>query len=201
MVKVKEEKALFFQRFVAFLIDAFVVVLIVSILSAPFTRTKDVEPLEREVTELMESFTKNNISIDEFTSKYVDLYYQLARNSGFTSLISIFVGICYYVVYQTYQKGQTLGKKLMKIRVTSDEGELFMNQMIFRSFLANSILMDICLFLFMLFSSKYVYFYSVGIIELIQYVMIFISIIMIMYRKDGCAIHDKLVHTRVIREK
>ncbi len=206
MAKVKEkdyikEKALFFQRLLAYLIDFVVVLMIVSLLSVPFVRSNEEEKLQENASQLMEKFTSNNISMDEFTSEYVDIYYHLGRNNGFSSLISIFVGICYYVVYQTYRKGQTLGKKIMKIRVISDDGELFMNQMILRSFLANFILMDIGVYLFMLFSSKYVYFYSAGVLELIQYIMILISVIMVMYRKDGCSIHDKLVHTRVVREK
>ncbi len=195
-----DTKALFFQRLVAFLIDVFLVSLVVSILSIPFTRGEEVDSLQEDATQLMEKFSTNDVSMEEFTSEYVDIYYRLARSSGFTSLISIFVGICYYVVYQTYQKGQTIGKRLMKIRVVSDDGELFMNQMILRSFLANFLLMNIGIYVFMLFSSKYVYFYSAAILELIQYLMIFVSIIMIMYRHDGCAIHDKLLHTRVIRE-
>ena len=89
----------------------------------------------------------------------------------------------------------------MNIKLISDTGELFMNQMIYRSLLANFILVDIISFIFMLVSPKSVYFYGVGLSQFIQYVIVFISIFMIMFRKDGCAIHDKLAHTRVIREK
>ena len=89
----------------------------------------------------------------------------------------------------------------MKIRVVSDNGDLTMNQMIFRSFLANSLLIDIFIFIFMLFSSKYVFFYSSALLEFLQYLMIFISVIMIAYTQDGCALHDKIVHTKVIRER
>ena len=144
---------------------------------------------------------QNEIDTEDFISKYVDIYYKLARDNGFVSLVSIFVGICYFVVYQTYNKGQTLGKKLLKIKVVSDDGDLFMNQMIMRSFLANFILINLISFLFMLFSDKYTYFYSSGVLELIQYIIVFISAIMIMFRKDGCSVHDLLVHTKVVREK
>lgn len=193
-------KALFFQRLVAFLIDFIIVSLIVSVISIPFTDNKKVDKLQKDSVELMEKFTDNQINLDEFTTKYIDSYYKLCRANGMISLLSIFIGVCYYIVFQLYQNGQTIGKKVMKIRIISDDGDLFMNQMIFRSFLSNFILKDICVFLFMLFSGKYVFFYSAGLIEFIQYIMVFASVIMIMYRSDGCAIHDKLFHTRVIRE-
>ena len=199
--KVDDSKALFVQRFIAFLIDALLVSMIVSVISMPFIDSRKTENLEKNITNLMEKYEKKDISMEEFSNEYISIYYRLGRDTGFSSLISIFVGVCYFIVYQTYKNGQTIGKKLMKIRVVPLEGELFMNQMILRSFLANFLLMDICVFLFMLFSSKYAYFYSSAIIETIQYIMAAISVIMIMYRKDGCAIHDKLVHTKVIREK
>lgn len=202
MVKVgNDKKALFIQRFVAFIIDAFLVSVLVSFIALPFTDSKKVETLEDNAIKLMDKFTKNEIKMEEFTDEYISLYYRIGRDTGVTAILTIFVGVCYYVVYQTYNKGQTIGKKLMKIRVVSDDGELFMNQMIFRSFLANSLLMNICIYLFMLFSPKHVYFYSSVVLESIQYSMVFVSVIMVMYRRDGCAIHDKLVHTKVIREK
>ena len=202
MTKVgKDVKALFIQRLIAFIIDAFLVSLVVSFVSLPLTDSKKVETLENKTIQLMEKFTKNEITMDEFTSEYISIYYRIGRDTGVTSLLTIFFGVCYFVVYQTYKNGQTVGKKLMKIRVISDDGELFMNQMILRSFLANSLLMNICIYLFMLFSSKNVYFYSSVVFELIQYIVVIISVIMIMYRKDGCSIHDKLLHTKVIKEK
>lgn len=205
MAQVKDSgektKALFVQRFVAFLIDALLVSMIVSVVSMPFIDTKKTETLEKNITSLMEKYTNKEISMNEFSSEYISIYYRLGRQNGIPSLISIFVGVCYFIAYQTYKNGQTIGKKLMKIRVVPLEGELFMNQMIMRSFLANFLLMDICVYLFMLFSPKYVYFYSSAIIETIQYIMVGVSVVMIMYRKDGCAIHDKLVRTKVIREK
>ena len=199
--KVDNNRALFVQRLVAFMIDIMIVSMIVSVISYPFRDYEKVEKMEKESSQLMEKYMYSEIDMEDFISQYVDIYYQMARDNGFVSLLSIFVGICYYVVYQIYHKGQTIGKKLMKIRIVSEQGDLFMNQMIMRSFLANFILINLISFLLMLFSSKYTYFYSSGILELIQYIIVFISIFMIVFRKDGCAVHDLLVQTKVVREK
>lgn len=132
--------------------------------------------------------------------EYANIYYKLARNSGIVSLITILFNVLYFIVYQIYAKGQTLGKKMLKIKVVSNDGELFMNQMIFRAFIANFILFDIINFGIMLFSPKSIYLYLTVFVEIIQWIIVIVSIIMVMNREDGCAVHDRLAHTMVVRE-
>ena len=66
--------------------------------------------------------------------------------------------------------------------------------------IANSILVDILVFIALLFNSSHVYFYCSMIFESLGYILMFISMIMIMNKNNGLAVHDKLVHTMVIRE-
>ena len=140
------------------------------------------------------------MSIEDYYISYSDVYYKTTRNTGIISIVTILFEITYFVVFQLYNKGQTLGKKIMKIRVVSNDGELFMNQMIYRSLLSNLILMHLLTFILMLFCPKNIFFVLSFSIEIIQYLIMFVSVIMISSKKSGCAIHDKLAHTKVIRE-
>ena len=88
----------------------------------------------------------------------------------------------------------------MKIRIKSDLKELTMNQMIFRSLIANTILLDIITFMFMLSNSRSVYFYGLTVFSTIQYIITIMSIFMVLIRKDGRSIHDLLAHTQVVRD-
>ena len=204
--KVKKEesevkKALFLQRFLAFIIDMFLISFIASLITTPFIDTDKTAKLEKESVELMEHLQDENVDYQEYVDQYISVYYKLTRATGIDTIVSILFSVLYFVVYQVLAKGQTFGKKLMKIRVVSKEGDLSFNQMIFRSFLSNFILVNLLSFIFMLFASKRVYFYVSGCFLMIQYAIVLISAVMIMNRKNGEAIHDKIAHTMVIREK
>jgi len=199
-VKNEKKKAYFLQRFIAFIIDMVIVSFVASLITSPFINQDKVEKLENETMEVFEKIQLDGSNQEEYLSRYYDIYYKTSRESGITTLAVITLSVVYFVVYQTRSKGQTLGKKLMKIRVVSDERELTYNQMIFRSFLSNSILLNMILFVFMLFGDSVRFFYVSGVLSMIQYIITFISALMIMNRKNGCAIHDKIAHTKVLRE-
>lgn len=197
---VELKKALFLQRFIAFLVDMLIVSVVVAFISAPFVDNKKITKLEDQGVEIIQKLQKNKIDSQVYLKEYSNVYYKLARNSGIISLVTILFSVLYFVVYQIYAKGQTFGKKLLKIKIVSLDGALFMNQMIFRAFIANFILFDIISFAVMLFSPKSIYLYMIVFIEIIKWIITFISVIMIMNKKDGCAVHDKLLHTMVVRE-
>ena len=198
--KKDNKKAYFVQRLIAFLIDILLVAVAASIVATPFINEKESKKLTDEANQLITQATKQEISTSEFADRNMDLSYSLARKNGFVSLITIVFNILYFVVFQLYNKGQTVGKQVMKIRVKSDLKELTMNQMIFRAFIANSILLDIITFMFMLSNSRSVYFYGLTVFSTIQYIITLMSIFMVLMRKDGCAVHDLLAHTQVVRD-
>ncbi len=192
-------KALLLQRFLAFIIDMFLILIVASLISTPFVDTERLEKIEKQEFETLEKFQNEEIDAKTYIDTYSSLYYKSKRESGLVSIITIFLEVVYFVVYQTYKKGQTIGKKLMKIKVVSDDGELSSNQMIYRAFIANFIIFSLISFAFMLFGPKDIFFYVSIVFECIQFLILLISAIMIMKSENGKAIHDRLAHTTVIR--
>lgn len=192
------EKSLFLQRFLAFIVDTLFVVLISSLIAFPFVDNASIEKLNMEMQEVSENYINSEIDINTYLAEYSSVVYQLSRKNGVVSFITIFIEILYFIVYQLYNKGQTLGKKMLKIRVESvDDGELTMNQMIFRVIIINSILYGFVSFALSIFASQSTYFYGILIFELIQYLVLLISGLMIMFGKRG--LHDLVSHTKVVR--
>ena len=193
------EKAFFIQRLAAFILDVFIVSMVASLISYPFLDLDSINKLNESSTQVVEDYMTQKISINEYTSYSISISYEMARMQGVLSLITIFLNILYFVVFQVKNNGQTIGKKLLRIKVSSQDGNLGMNQMIFRSLIINSILVDMISFGILLFTSATIYFYGAGILSMIQFAIIAISGFMVMFSKKSQGIHDMVAHTDVVR--
>ena len=135
------KNASFVQRLGAYLIDIFLILLISSIVTMPFTSSNNYEKLSEETNKVVEEYTNGKIDMNTYMNRVSSISYDMARETGLSSIIMIAVYVLYFIVYQYYKKGQTVGKKLMKIRIEStDSDELSINAMLMRSFIINSIL-------------------------------------------------------------
>ena len=196
---IKNDRALFTKRFLAYCIDMLIVFLIASLIATPFVDSKELNKTSEELNNIIEEYQEKKITIEEYSARYETQIYKLAREQGVLSLIIIVMLILYFIVYQTYNNGQTLGKKLLKIRVVSEAGYLNMNQMILRAFVVDNLLLYIVSFVFMLFLSKVDYFNSLVIAGYLQIGVTIVSAFMVMFRKDGKGLHDILCKTNVIK--
>ncbi len=199
-MKTKKEKALFVQRFVAFILDIFIVSSIASLISYPFLDTKSINKLNNESNELIEKYTAKEIDMNTYAVEVKNIGYQLSQKQGVVSLVTLFLSVLYFIVYQYYNNGQTVGKKLMKIRVSSSTNkEITMNSFIFRSLIINSILVDMISFAIVIFGNETAYFYGVAICGIIKYTLLLICGFMVMWSKSGMGLHDRIAHTTVVK--
>lgn len=195
----KSKKALFIQRLFAFIFDMLLVSLIASFVVTPFFNSDKIHELEKREQELIMNIQSNDFNKSSFILEYSDFYYQYSRSMGIVSIVSILFKVLYFIVYQIYNNGQTVGKKIMRIKIVSDSGELLMNQILLRSMINNFIFVDLAIFIFMLFSPKKFYMSLISVVYFAHYLLLLISVFMLIYRKDGRTIADKIVHTKVIR--
>lgn len=191
-------KAYFLQRLLAFVIDILIITFIASIITMPFTNGNNVEKLTKESNEIVEKYSNKEIDIITYFNRAQDISYDLAQETSVASVIEIILFILYFVVFQVYQDGQTIGKKLLKIKVVSkSEKDLNMNSMIIRALFNDFILSNILVLIVTLFSRD-VYFYGSLVIVIIQYLTVFISIIMVSFAREGRSIGDLFANTEVI---
>lgn len=199
--KQKDKKASFRKRLCAYLIDIFVVSLLASLIVVPFIDAESIEKLDKNMTDVTEAYLNNEINEMTYLSESESINYQLAKLTGTLTFATIIIKMLYFIVFQLYNKGQTLGKSMFGICVKSNDEVLTTNQMILRTFIVDSILYSIIGFALMVFASSSAYFYGNLLFESVQSIIMVICACMVAFRKDKRGLHDIVSRTSVVEIK
>ena len=193
-------KAYFFPRLMAYIIDFAIVTLLLSFILVFLPANENYTAYLEEYEQIQINYLEGKTSSDEYVNQSVEVVRDLDYSNVMTSIVGVVVFILYFVVFQFYNNGQTLGKKLMGVRVVSATGDekVSMNQYVIRSLLVNSLVCNILLIGMVLFMSRDVYFYTKFIVEGIQTLLIIVSAFMVIYSSSGRGLHDKMAETRVV---
>jgi uncharacterized RDD family membrane protein YckC len=197
----ENNKAYFLLRLLAYVLDMTIVVLVSTLISYPFISTKAVDKLNKQSSEILEKYQNQEISAKTYFNQSMDNSYQLSKETGLTNIVTIVVYVLYFIVYQMYMNGQTIGKRIMKIRIVKNkDGTLSMNDMLVRGLINNYILANILIAIFVLINRN-TYVYGSSIVQIIQYAILIASIFMIIIRKDGRSVADLICGTKVVSLK
>ena len=197
----ENNKAYFLQRLLAYVFDMTIVVLVSTLISYPFISTKAVDKLNKQSSEILEKYQNQEISAKTYFNQSMDNSYQLSKETGLTNIVTIVVYVLYFIVYQMYMNGQTIGKRIMKIRIVKNkDGTLSMNDMLVRGLINNYILANILIAIFVLINRN-TYVYGSSIVQIMQYAILIASIFMIIIRKDGRSVADLICGTKVVSLK
>ena len=193
-------KAKFFDRLTAYIIDVIIISLITSIIftSIP-TNNKE---LEKQLSSLQDEVLSNNITYEEFVDEYQDLYYKNKKDTMTQSAITLTITIAYFVIFQYMNKGQTIGKKILHLRVVDNNTEkpLSIFKGLIRSLLIWNILSGTLGIVLIYILNKESYITSYLIISSLESIFIFITAMFTLYRKDNRSLHDIIINSKVIRE-
>ena len=191
--------ASFFDRIGVYVLDVLLIFAISSVISV-FIPNKGSD-INKELTTLMEKYTDGEIESDAFVSEYGDLMYEYQKENYLSIVVSLGLNFVYFVVFAYFNKGQTIAKKLMNIRVvdnnTGNRPKFW--QMLVRNMFIYSLLSNFVI-LILLFTTKnnFVYYYMfMGGIDL---VVVLITIMFVLYRKDKRGLHDMMGCTKVVKE-
>lgn len=196
-----KNNALFIQRFAAFIIDIMIVSLIASFISTPFINASNSEKLTKQSSELVEKVMAGEIDQKTYIKEASVITYQIDKNNALYTIINIIFGFVYFVIFQFYKKGQTIGKQIFKIKVDSNDGVLNINQMIARGLLIDMILFDLIRFAFCMFGSSKSYFLGYSSVMMVEIIVLSLCGFMVMFKKDRRGLHDILCNTKVVNVK
>ena len=200
MKKEQHLKALFSQRFVAFMIDLILVSFITSLVTAIIPTNSSIDKLYDQQVKIVENYTNQKITMQEYVNQLVDINYDIAKQTGIITLVSIAISLLYYVLYVYRNDGQSIGKKMMKIKIQKKDKdkELTMNDLLFRTMILQGTLVSIIGFCTILFLDKDTYLATNSLLNLIQYSILIISFFLVAFTKERQGLHDMVAKTEVV---
>jgi len=193
------KKSYFFPRLIAYVIDIFLVSMVASLIVMVIPSNNNIDKLKEESYVLQENYLEEKISQEEFIRQYALIVYDIDYASVISYIIQVTLIVLYFIVFQFYNKGQTIGKKIMNIKIVSaSDRELTFNDYLYRAIILDSVFANILMIILVMFLSKNYYFYSSLTLQIIQIVLSLVTIFMVLFRKDGRGLHDIVSHSKVI---
>jgi len=199
--KVSNNKPYFFPRLVAYIVDIFLVSIVCTGIMFLVPENKNYDKYMKEYEQIQTDYMEEKIDTKEYLNKSMDVVYDIDYSNVIPMIIEVVLIILYFIVFQFYNKGQTFGKKLMKLRVVSTkDNDLSLNQVAYRALIINSVLVNILILGALLFLGRNYYYYVSLVLQAIASVIIIATLMMILFRKDGKGLHDVVAGTKVIQE-
>lgn len=194
--------AQFNKRFFAYIIDIFIVLVIANLITMFIPISEKTQDYYKELQTTQKKMYDKEIDVKEYTDIVLEDNYNISKGTVLISLTSIIIYILYLVVYQVYNNGQTVGKKLMKIKVKSITDEpLSINTMLFRALIIYGIAANIINLILILLLKKELYLSISNTISIIQSLIVIISVFMILFSKQKRGIHDIITKTEVVNKE
>lgn len=196
-------KNLNFSRFIAYLIDFVLVGVIASLFAfIPFFQSNRnyYNDSYQKIIEVYEKLEKNEISQGEYQEEYISLSYDLNRSNMDYMIINMVVLIGYFGIFQWQREGQTIGKKIMKIKVVSNDSSkklTWVNYLVRTVILNNIIITSLQLIVLFVFSKEQYYTIYTN-INLVGYILVYVTLFMVFVRKDKRGLHDIIAGTKVV---
>lgn len=188
----------FGKRLLAYILDTLIISIVASLIIV-FIPMEEVDT--KDANNTMESYLDGEITANEYIKEVSTVNYELEQSRIPSYIVSLSLMFIYFVIVQYKLGGQTVGKKILNIKVESTKGKLNVNQLIFRSLIINEIAFNM-LNLVSIFVFKNATFSTVsGVLNMANVALILICAVMVIANKDKRGLHDMIAKTKVVELK
>lgn len=195
-------KASFKKRLVAYIIDFMLFTLVLTMIEYVIPVSSKKRELSDKIVEIEEKLLDGEITNQEYIKEYQTLLPEYDRENMALNICNLVFILGYFIVIPVISDGQTIGKKIMKIKIIKEkDGNLTIRDMIIRNFITTSLLQLMISSTFVYMVSSNLYFIVSLIISLLQIILVITTSFMIIYRKDKNGVQDLLTRTSVVEVK
>lgn len=192
------------QRLLAYLIDYIIISLIFSLFALSFNTTtlNDINDQINETMNKIVNIDTEKDNLEQLNNQLIDLQYKYQQESKTATAISLLITFVYFTIFQYLNKGQTIGKKILKIKVVNkEEKEPNFLTMFLRTFIVQGILTTTISLLAIFILTKELYMETYVILNSTMSIFVVVCALMVLYRKDRRGLHDMMAGSQVIKEE
>lgn len=193
-----------YKRLVAYIIDIILVSFVIGLICNSNLMQKQMDKyndaktrLEEKTASILNDEDNEKENVEELKSIIYDInYFGLTYN-----VVNILITIGYFAIFQYFNKGKTIGKKILKIKVVSSyDTELPLANFLLRTIILYNIIFTVINIVSIEFL-KINGFYKVYVISSsLSSVVTIILLFMILFKKDEKGLHDVICSSKVIEE-
>ena len=192
------------KRVFAYIIDMLVISTIINIFGIMFPKWLETEhKSQEEITKIFEKQTDNgevitdetfNIIIDETTKTIQHYDKQLTMYHS----VEIMILFGYFIIIPMCMNGQTVGKKLLKIKIINENNKLTYKNLILRTLLITDMGVLILTSIFVYILPAIPYFIFKDVLSIIELIILIISLVKIIKNEKHLGLHDIVAKTEVV---
>ena len=196
-----------FKRLIAFFLDMILVYIFANLLFMVCfndSYVKNLKSSEEYLSTINSILEENKKEKDKqvILDKTKEINYNFLKSGTTLTIITLTIEIMYFVFAQYFNKGQTLGKKLMKIRIKQqDEEKLNAGLFVLRESVLFVLPIQIIDVICLISTKMNTYFIINNVTTNIQNLITIAIIAFILFRSDGRGLHEMLSHTEVVLEE
>lgn len=181
------------KRFLAYLIDMLIVFVFVFFINMMLPNEYD-----NKISNLNQQLNENKVDTETYFISYKHLLHEHDKQDLILNISTTILLISFFVLVPYYFKGQTIGQKILKIKlVPNDDDKFMLDDLIGRSVINNGLGYMIFMFIILYITSDNVYFILINLLAFLQFIVVIISAFMVSYSYEHLSIADKFTNTRI----
>ena len=186
------------KRLFAYLFDFLLLLFVVMLISVLLPKG-NISTIKNELEIIEQSYLFNTIDQQTYLNETSLIMSKMFKENVLSIMINIVFIILYFIVLPFINKGQTIGMKVLNIKIVNNKLETpSLNELVLRNIVTNGLGYLIIVLSIYYIIPKNIFFITISLLAIIQLLLVIISSFMIIYKKNRKGIQDLISNTKVI---
>ena len=117
-------EAKFSKRLFAYIVDVLILSIVLFLANTIIPQSNNIKDFNNQLSDLNEQYLNQEISFEEYSKDYSKINYEIDKQNSVYAIQNIIFVIGYFIILPYLLNGQTIGKKLLKIKVVGKDTKL-----------------------------------------------------------------------------